>query len=81
VQAKRLTATGTVHGAAGALHGFYVSSTTTGTLVIRDGGAAGAQKSGTITPAVGYHEFPATFGVDLHVTIANSLDVTFFYEG
>lgn len=62
------------------MRGFYVNSTTAGTMVIRDGGASGVQKSGTITPAVGWHEFPANCTVDLHVTVGGTLDVTIFYD-
>ncbi len=66
--------------------GFYVNSQAgTGTLVIRSGGASGtagsAVISGTITPAIGYHKFPADIkNGGLHVTIAvAALDITVFY--
>lgn len=75
---KRITATGTVKAVGGRLVGFYVASTTSGTLVLRDGGASGTQISGTITPAVGWHAFPADFVNDLHVTVGGTIDVTFF---
>lgn len=58
--------------------GFYVASTSSGTLVIRDGGASGTAISGTITPAAGWHSFPAAFATNLHVTVANTISVTFF---
>lgn len=76
----RLTATGTVKsGGSGRIIGFYVASTTSGTLVLRDGGASGTQISGTITPAAGWHSWPGSFVTDLHATIAGTaLDVTFF---
>lgn len=78
---KNITATGAVTANAGTLLGFYVNSTTTGTLVLRDGGSAGTVMCGTITPAIGFHTFPAGFGTGgLHATIANTLDVTFFYS-
>jgi N-acyl-D-aspartate/D-glutamate deacylase len=53
-KAYRLQATGQV-GALGAkkLIGFYVASTTAGTIVLRDGDSGGDVKSGTITPAAG----------------------------
>ena len=73
-----LTATGTIQAAGGALLGFYVNSTTAGTIVLRDGGASGTAISGTITPAVGFHRFPASFGSNLHATIGGTLNVTFF---
>lgn len=61
------------------LIGFYVNSTTGGTLVLRDGGSGGTVMDGTITPAIGFHRFPAIVsGAGLHATIANTLDVTFF---
>jgi len=77
----RLTATGTVKGKPGRLAGFYVAATSSGTLVLKDGGASGTALTGTITPAVGWHTMPLRFGKDLHATIAGtSLDVTFVYE-
>lgn len=75
--ARHLTATGTVWGQMGRLLGFYVNSTTNGTIVLRDGGGSGTALTGTITPAVGWHPLPITYATDLHVTIANTLAVTF----
>lgn len=76
---KNMTATGSVTLGPGALIGFYVNSTSSGTLVLRAGGSSGTVISGTITPAVGFHAFPCTYGTGgLHATIANTLDVTFF---
>ncbi len=74
----RLTATGTICQGGTRLIGFYVSSTTGGTVVLRQGGSGGAQISGTITPAIGWHFFPASVS-NLHATIANTLDVTFIH--
>lgn len=76
------TATATISVTSCALLGFFVNSTTAGTIVFRTGNAgasSGTAISGTITPAAGtFHPFPA-FCVDgLHATIANTLDVTFF---
>ncbi len=47
--------------ARGNLLGFYVNSTSSGTIVIYNGqtAAGGTAISGTITPAIGYHRFPA----------------------
>ena len=48
--------------------------------MLRDGGASGTVMSGTITPAIGFHRFPANVGTSLHATIAGTaLDVTFFF--
>lgn len=77
---KNLTATGDVTTNAGSLLGFYVNSTTAGTIVLRDGGSGGTVMSGTITPAIGFHSFPATYGAGgLHATIGGTLNVTLFY--
>ncbi len=74
----RLTSTGQVKTGGGAILGFYVNSTTTGTLTLYDNTSAAApQISGTITPAIGWHAFPVKFATGLHAVIANTLDVTF----
>lgn len=74
-----ITSTASVFGGKCVLLGFYVNSTNAGTLVLRDGGAAGTAISGTITPAIGFHRFPAGISTSLHATIAGTaLDVTFF---
>ena len=71
-----LSGSGSVSAVAGSLFGFYVNSTTSGTIVITDGGSA---ISGTITPAIGFHRFPAAIRTSCAVTIANTLDVTLFF--
>jgi hypothetical protein len=77
---KNITATGAVTPGPCQLIGFYVNNTTIGTLVLRNGGAGGEVMSGTITPAIGFHRFPANVGVSLYATIGGSaLDVTFFF--
>ena len=79
---KNLSATGAVTTNPGALIGFYVNSTSGGTLVLRDGGSSGTVLDGTITPVIGWHFFPAGFGSGgLHATIAAAaLNVTFVYR-
>lgn len=77
-----LTSTGTVSKVDGTLLGFYVNSTNTGTIVLRSGAAGAASGtviSGTITPAIGFHRFPAYCVGGCHATIANTLDVTFVF--
>jgi hypothetical protein len=77
---KNITATGAVTTGPCQLIGFYVNSTNGGTLVLKDGGSGGTVMSGTITPAVGFHRFPANVGSSLHATIAGTaLNVTFFF--
>jgi len=77
---KNLTASGVVSLSPGALLGFYVNSTSSGTIVIRDGGASGTALSGTITPAVGFHRFPAACASGCYATIGATINVTFFYQ-
>lgn len=74
-----LTASGAISLVPGALLGFYVASTTSGTIVLRDGGASGTAISGTITPSTGWNAFPATFATSAYATIANTLNVTFIF--
>lgn len=74
-----LTASGAINANPGALLGFYVNSTTGGTLILKDGGTSGTALTGTITPAIGFHRFPAQFITSAYATIANTLNVTFFY--
>ena len=76
---KNLTASGAINANPGTLLGFYVNSTTAGTLILKDGGTGGTALTGTITPAIGFHRFPADFGTSAFATIGGTLDVTFFY--
>jgi hypothetical protein len=62
----------------GMLIGFYVNSTSAGTIVLKQGGSGGTAISGTITPAVGWHTFPAAFVAGLHATVGGTISVTFF---
>lgn len=82
--AKNLSATGNVNSATSPgcqLLGWYTNSTAGGTLVLRKDGSGGAVISGTITPAIGWHPFPADVSGTLHATIAvAALDVTFFFS-
>jgi hypothetical protein len=80
---KNLTATGQISSGSkgGTLIGFYVNSTSSGTVALFDGAAAGTAMCGTITPAIGFHPFPAGYGAGgLFVTIGGTLNVTFFYQ-
>ena len=76
---KNITATGAVTPGPCQLIGFYVNNTSSGTLVLRNGGSGGEVMSGTITPAIGFHRFPANVGVSLYATVGGTLDVTFFF--
>lgn len=77
-----LSASGAISLRPGNLIGFYVNSTSSGTIVLTDGGSGGTAISGTITPAVGYHAFPAAFraAAGAYATLANTINVTFFFQ-
>lgn len=80
-QVKNITATAVVNARPTNLLGFYVNSTSAGTIVFHDSSTASANAiSGTITPAIGFHWFPAQLGQGLYVVIANTLNVTLFYD-
>ncbi len=80
-EAINLTATGNV-GRAGQskqLLGFYVNSTSTGVIQLRRGGSGGTVLGGQITPAVGFHPFPADCPDGLHLTVVSgTIDLTMF---
>lgn len=75
-----LTSSGAISTGACQLLGFYVNSTSSGTVVIKDGGSGGTAISGTITPAIGWHSFPAQIGTSAYATLANTINVTFFFS-
>jgi len=76
---KNMTATGDVTTGPCQLLGFYVNSTSSGTVVLKDGGSSGTVISGTITPAIGFHRYPVTVGTSLHFTEGGTIDITFFF--
>lgn len=62
----------------GAILGFYVNNTSSGTLVLSKGTTSGgAAISGTITPAIGWNPFPCISDTGIYATIGSSLNVTF----
>lgn len=77
-----LSASGAVSLCPGSILGFYVNSTSGGTLVFADGGSAGTALTGTITPVIGWHEFPSTIHSSLgaYATIAvAALNITVIF--
>jgi hypothetical protein len=92
VQAKRLTATGTVFAGPARLLGIYfVADTTAGSIELKDGGAGGTSKAVFDTPlgasTAGQEttyqiEIPGDgirFETDLHATLSNVDKVTFLF--
>jgi hypothetical protein len=79
-QPSIVTATGSVRTTPTRLIGFYVNSTTSGTLVLHNAAAATNAVTGTITPAVGWHPLPISFGTALHAVVGGTLNATFVYQ-
>ena len=86
VTAKYLTATGTVVGSRNRLCGIhYHSAGSTGSIVLRDGGA-----SGTTVLTLDFHanstgdlsipDEGVLFSTDIHATFTNITSATFFYK-
>jgi hypothetical protein len=74
-----LTATGNIATGNGVLIGVCANSSTAGTVVFRDGGASGTVLNGALALTAGtFVRFPVRFTGGLHVTIAGTLDATFF---
>lgn len=78
-----LAATGVISEQPGNLLGWYVNSTSAGTIVLNVGGATtsgGTAVSGTITPAIGFHRFPMnSAGQRMYATLGGTISVTFFF--
>ena len=68
---------------AGELVGFYVTSTSSGTITFyddNDGTCSSGQKTGTITPAVGWHFLPLPFSTAICALTASTIDVTVIWK-
>lgn len=80
-QPKNITASGNVKASSGQLIGFYVNSTTSGTIALYDDASTGTSLpiSGTITPAIGWHFYPVGFANGLNAVIGSTINVTLVY--
>lgn len=76
-----MTATANVKATQGAMLGFYVNSTSSGTIQFYDSATTTTTVpiSGLITPAIGFHRFPAAYASGLYAVIASTLNVTIFW--
>ena len=64
----------------GAILGFYVNSTSSGTIVLSNAtaaGGAGTAFTGTITPAVGWNYLPVVSPTGIYATFGGTINVTF----
>lgn len=75
------TATANIKSSQGALLGFYVNSTSSGTIILYDDVGTGTTVpiSGTITPAIGWNPYPVCFANGLYIVIASTLNVTLIW--
>jgi ApbE superfamily uncharacterized protein (UPF0280 family) len=66
----------------GQIVGFYVNSTTSGTLAFYDAATAVTTTavSGTITPAVGWHSFPAALVTGCYIVVGGTINATIFVQ-
>jgi hypothetical protein len=75
-----LTSSGQVLTAPGTVKGFFVNSTSSGTIRIADALSAGSgYVGGVITPGAGqFYQYPAMVANGCYITISGTIDVTFF---
>lgn len=73
-----------VKGTRGDVYGFYVNSTTAGTIRFWDESLSGTcdtnPKGGTITPAIGWHFYPTAFSNGICVLTGGTIDVTVMFK-
>lgn len=75
-----LTSSGAVSNLPGTLLGFYVNSTSSGTVILKDGGSAGTAVTGTITPAIGWNGCYMQFSTSCYATISATINATFVFQ-
>lgn len=75
-----LTASGVVSPVSGTLIGIMINSTSSGTIVLRDGGSSGTAVTGTITPAIGFLPCYMTFATGCYATIGATINATFVFQ-
>lgn len=76
-----LSTSGAISLCAGSLIGFYVNTTSGGTIIIKNGGTSGTALNAATTPGTGWNTFPAaiTSSLGAYATISGTIDVTFFF--
>lgn len=75
---KNITASGNVKNVSGGMIGFYVCSTTAGTIQLYDDAATGTTLplTGLITPVMGWNQLPVAFASGLNAVIGGALNVS-----
>ena len=79
---KNLTATANVANASGELQGFYVNSTTAGTIQFYDSATTTTTTpiTGLITPAIGWHFLPVSTANGIYAVIGGTLNATIAFK-
>lgn len=78
---KNLSSSDVIKSGPGYLTGFFVASTTSGTIKFWDNTAgSGDVLINTFTPSAGWNPCPMPFKKGLYATIANTMDVTISYS-
>ena len=80
---KNLSGSAAISTQRGSMTGFYVNSTSSGVIQFLDGGSGGTALDGQITPAIGWHFFPATFtasGGPYLSLVSGSINVTVVFN-
>ena len=75
-----LTSSGAVSLVPCAVIGYHVNTTSGGTIVFRNGGAAGTAVNAAATPGTGFQAFPAAFSSACYLTISGTIDITVFVQ-
>ena len=76
-----LTSSGIVSNIPGTLIGFYVNSTSSGTVIVKDGVVTGATAiTGTITPAIGWQQCNMQCSTGCYITIGSTINATFIFQ-
>lgn len=75
------TSTANINSKDGCLLGFYVNSTSSGTIILYDSATTTTTTpiSGTITPAIGWNTLPVAYSNGLYAVIGGTLNVTFVW--
>lgn len=78
---KNLTATANINPSNGGMLGFYVNSTTAGTIQFYDSATTttATPLTGIITPAIGWATLPIAYTGGLYAVISGTLNVTVSY--
>ena len=79
---KNVTATGNVANSSGAIEGFYVNSTTAGTIQFYDSATTTttAPITGLITPAIGWHFLPVSTASGVYAVVGGTLNATVSFK-